>query len=76
MSGRDNTLVSQGNFIVDIEKTAVNDTQLRNTTVKNFVWRDITVTVKDHATKKAKALLHGVTGLVKAGVVLPLHKSG
>lgn len=75
MSGQDYTFASQGNFTVDIEKNNASNMQLRNTTVKHFVWRDITVTVKDHATKEAKALLHGVTGLVEAGTVLLLYKS-
>ena len=55
---------------VDIEKTVTN-THLQNTTVKDFAWRDITVTVKDKKTKESKVLLKGVNGVIKAGTAYP-----
>ena len=51
---------------VDLEKGA-GDEQLKNTTVKNFAWRNVTVTVKDHKTKQPKELLRNVRGVVQAG---------
>lgn len=59
---------SQDVFNVDLEKRAT-DAHLQNTTVKNFAWQNITVTVKDHKTKQPKALLRGVNGIVKAGTL-------
>lgn len=69
VSDEGNTQSSQGTFRVDVEKRAVDDVHLKNTTVKNFVWQDITVTVKDHKTKQPKALLQDVSGIVKAGTL-------
>lgn len=54
---------------VDLEKGA-GDEQLKNTTVKNFAWRNVTVTVKDHKTKQPKELLRNVRGVVQAGTTL------
>ncbi|KFY34223.1 hypothetical protein V494_06956 [Pseudogymnoascus sp. VKM F-4513 (FW-928)] len=51
----------------DLERR-LTDAHLKNTTVKNFAWQDITVTVKDTKTKEPKALLQGVSGIVKAGM--------
>lgn len=53
-------------FAVDVEKKGA-DKHFLNTTVKDFAWQNITVTVKDHKTKKPKDLLHRVNGIVKAG---------
>lgn len=52
---------------MDIEQKAVDDAHLRNTTIQNFVWRGVTVTVKDNKTKKPKAILDGIDGIVRAG---------
>jgi hypothetical protein len=65
-----NTQLSEDTFSVDVEERAA-DAHLQNTTVKNFVWQNITVTVKDHKTKQPKALLHGVNGVVMAGMLAP-----
>lgn len=54
---------------VDVEKRAADNVHMQNTTIKNFVWQNITVTVKDHKTKQPKALLHDVNGIVKAGML-------
>lgn len=59
---------SQGGFSDDVEKTAT-DEHLQNTTIKNFTWENITVTVKDVKTKLPKALLQGVSGTIKAGTL-------
>ncbi|KFY01976.1 hypothetical protein V490_00706 [Pseudogymnoascus sp. VKM F-3557] len=55
----------------DLERRPT-DAHLRNTTVKNFAWQDINVTVKDTKTKQAKALLHNVSGIVNAGEICAL----
>jgi hypothetical protein len=54
-------------FNIDIEQTAVDDAHLMNTTVQNFVWQGVTVTVKDHKTKLPKTILEDVEGIVEAG---------
>lgn len=58
-------------FTTDIEKSAGNEAHLMNDTVKNFLWQDVTVTVKDHKTKQPKAILQAVDGLVHAGISSP-----
>lgn len=60
--------ITQDAFNTDIEQSAVEDSQLMNDTVKNFLWKDVTVTVKDHKTKQPKAILQGVDGIVEAGM--------
>lgn len=60
--------VPQGTFEIDIEKRAIDDAHLRNTTVKSFAWRGITVTVKDQKTKLPKVILDNIDGVVEAGV--------
>jgi hypothetical protein len=67
-----NTQSSLDTFIVDIEQR-IADIYLQNTTVNNFSWKSITVNVKDHKTKQPKALLHDVSGIVKAGTLTLLH---
>ena len=59
--------ITQDAFNIDIEQSAVDDSQLMNDTVRNFLWKDVTVTVKDHKTKQPKAILNGVDGIVEAG---------
>ena len=52
---------------VDIEKWTGNNVHLKNTTFQEFVWQDITVTVKDRKTKQPRSILRSVDGIVKAG---------
>ncbi|TGO90330.1 hypothetical protein BPOR_0069g00210 [Botrytis porri] len=59
-------------FMTDVELSAVDDTHLKNTTVRNFVWKDVTVTVKDNKTKESKAILDDVSGVVEAGEICAL----
>lgn len=54
-------------FMTDVELSAVDDTHLKNTTVRNFIWKNVTVTVKDNKTKESKAILDDVSGVVEAG---------
>jgi hypothetical protein len=58
---------SHHDYNVDVEQKAMNEAHLRNTTVLNFIWSDITVTVTDHQTKEPKAILSDVAGVVHAG---------
>lgn len=69
LSNGHNIQSSQDASTVDLEKSAA-DVHLQNTTVKSFAWQNITAIVKDHKTKKPKALLDGVNGIVKAGTLL------
>ncbi|KAB8293922.1 hypothetical protein EYC80_009395 [Monilinia laxa] len=59
-------------FMTDIEQTAVDDMHLKNTIVRNFIWKDVAVTVKDNKTKEPKAILDGVSGIVEAGEICAL----
>jgi hypothetical protein len=69
MANHDNVtqVPSPETFSVDIERKAVGEAHLRNTTVHNFSWKGITVTVKDRDTKQPKAILDNIDGIVKAG---------
>jgi hypothetical protein len=59
--------VFSGGHSMDIENKAVEEAHLQNTTVKNFAWQGITVTVKDRVTKEPKSILRNVHGAVHAG---------
>lgn len=58
----------------DIEKDAAgqNYAHLRNESVHSFSWDNITVTVKDRASKQLLDILSGVNGHVEAGELLAL----
>jgi len=62
-------LQAQDRFHDDVEKST-SDEHLQNTTIQDFTWQNITVTVKDVKTKQLKALLQGVSGTIKAGMML------
>ena len=53
----------------DVEKNDMDYSSLRNDTVRNFTWQDVTVTIKDRRTKKPKAILANVDGYVEAGKI-------
>lgn len=57
-------------FSSDSERGFEHNARLKNTTVKHFVWQDVTVTVQDRATKQPKAILENVDGVVLAGLIL------
>ena len=42
---------------------------LVNNAVRDFAWKDVTVTVKDRETKKAKVILSGASGHVGQGKI-------
>jgi hypothetical protein len=54
-------------FSMDVEQKAVDEAHLQNTTVHNFTWQGVTVTVKDRKTKQPKVILDGIDGTVRAG---------
>ncbi|KAF2437084.1 ATP-binding cassette transporter-like protein [Tothia fuscella] len=64
--------MSSSNLHTDVEKTAGEYTQLFNTNIRSFAWRDITVSVKDRVTKQPKNILQNVDGVVRAGEMLAL----
>ena len=53
----------------DIEKGSAQDAHLQNTTVANFAWQNVTVTVDDRLSKLPRALVEDVTGVVNAGMI-------
>jgi hypothetical protein len=52
---------------VDVEQGAVSEAHLMNTTIRNFTWHDVTVTVKDRQTKTPKNIVENAFGVVEAG---------
>ncbi len=52
---------------ITVERQASAKARLENTTVHNFAWQAVTITVKDRATKQPKAILEKVNGFVNAG---------
>ncbi|KAF4341404.1 ABC transporter G family member 11 [Fusarium beomiforme] len=57
---------------MDSEQRPVAEKHLLNTRIKNFAWRNITVTVKDRETKQPKAIVDNVEGIVEAGEICAL----
>lgn len=57
---------------IDIEKVAMAEAYLQNTTIHNISWRGISVTVKDRETKQPQAIVDNVQGYVEAGELLAL----
>lgn len=53
--------------VVDVEKDAGGYAHLTNTTVRNFSWEGVTVTVRDRQTKQLKRILSDVSGVVRSG---------
>lgn len=59
---------------VDIEKQAVADAHLKNTTVQNISWKGVTVIVKDRVTKESRPIVDNVEGIVEAGMYPRDHR--
>jgi hypothetical protein len=59
--------MSNSSIHKDVEKSGGEYTQLINTSVHTFGWKDVTVTVNDRHTKQPKDILQNVNGIVKAG---------
>ncbi|KAG9241223.1 P-loop containing nucleoside triphosphate hydrolase protein [Calycina marina] len=57
---------------VDLEKGNVTDLHLHNSTILDYMWQDVTITVTDRKTKQPRSLLHDVSGIVKAGEICAL----
>ncbi|KAK0646654.1 P-loop containing nucleoside triphosphate hydrolase protein [Cercophora newfieldiana] len=57
---------------IDVERHAVAEAHLRNTTIRNISWKGVTVTVKDRETKLPKTILENVEGIVEAGEICAL----
>ncbi|KAM0346577.1 hypothetical protein ACHAPU_005289 [Fusarium lateritium] len=57
---------------MDSEQRPVVEKHLFNSTVKNFTWRGVTVTVKDRMTKEPKNIVDNVEGIVEAGEICAL----
>jgi ABC-type multidrug transport system fused ATPase/permease subunit len=61
----------QDHFVADLELNPTDDTQLLNDTLQSLLWKDVSVTVKDHKTKEPNAILQSINGIVHAGMFLP-----
>ncbi|KAF5242804.1 hypothetical protein FAUST_3140 [Fusarium austroamericanum] len=59
-------------YSMDSEQRPVAEKHLVNTTIKNFTWSNVTVTVKDRETKQPKAIVDDVQGIVEAGEICAL----
>ncbi|KLO88268.1 ATP-binding cassette protein [Fusarium fujikuroi] len=57
---------------MDSEQRPVAEKHLLNTTIKNFTWCNVTVTVEDRETKQPKAIVDNVEGIVEAGEICAL----
>jgi hypothetical protein len=66
--------MSSASTAEDVEKGAAGSdyAHLTNDEVKSFSWEDVTVTVKDRATKDPIDLLSNVSGIVEAGEMMAL----
>ena len=53
---------------IDVEELAEAEAHLRNTTVQNITWRDVSVTVRDRVTKEPKLIVDNVEGAAEAGM--------
>ena len=66
------TIMATAKSSEDIEKGSTGYAHLTNETVHSFSWEDVTVTVKDRASKQPLDILSGVNGMVEAGEMLAL----
>jgi len=57
----------------DVEKNVGDYAHLTNASIRSFGWEAVTVTVKDRTTKKPKAILQGINGVVKAGAKFQMN---
>jgi thiamine biosynthesis lipoprotein ApbE len=53
--------------LVDVEQRALAEAHLMNSTVRNFTWKGVTVTVKDRESKQPKTIVDACEGIVEAG---------
>ncbi|KAH0354154.1 putative ABC transporter, partial [Aureobasidium melanogenum] len=54
----------------DVEKMMGDYSQLTNHNIRSFLWRGVSVTVKDRQTQLDKPILNNVSGIVKAGELM------
>lgn len=54
---------------INIEDLAEAEAHLRNTSVQNLTWKDVTVTVRDRVTKQPKVIVDHVSGHVQSGML-------
>ncbi|KAJ2906218.1 hypothetical protein MKZ38_002643 [Zalerion maritima] len=57
---------------VDVEELAEAEAHLRNTTIQNFTWRNVSVAVRDRVSKETKLILENVEGQASAGELVAL----
>jgi hypothetical protein len=61
---------------IDVEKADDGSLFLVNNTVQDFSWKDLTVTVKDRATKEPRQLISEISGSVQQGMIQPFFHPG
>jgi ABC-type multidrug transport system ATPase subunit len=54
----------------DVEKMMGDYSQLTNHNIRSFLWRGVSVSVKDRQTQLDKPILNNVSGIVKAGELM------
>jgi hypothetical protein len=57
---------------MDVEKAGGDYAHLTNTSVRDFTWDNVTVTVKDRVSGGAKVILDECRGIVKAGEMMAI----
>jgi hypothetical protein len=74
VQGKHQVTMSASDHSADVEKHAASSdyAHLTNETVHSFSWNNVTVTVKDRATKQPLDILTGINGFVEAGELLAL----
>jgi hypothetical protein len=65
----DNSRPSSANY--DVEKNS-DYAHLSNTSVRSYAWENVTVSVKDRATKEPTTILSKCSGVVNAGEMLAI----
>lgn len=56
----------------DVEKMMGDYAQLTNHNIRSFLWRGVSVTVKDRQTHEDKPILNNVSGIVYAGELMAI----
>ncbi|KAI9890117.1 MAG: hypothetical protein M1814_004516 [Vezdaea aestivalis] len=56
----------------DVERTAGSSRRLLNSTITSYTWTDLSVTVRDRATKSARPILISNSGTLRSGSMLAL----
>lgn len=61
---------SRSTTMSDVEKMIGDYSQLTNHNIRSFLWRGVSVSVKDRQTHEDKPILNNVSGIVYAGELM------